>query len=152
SKPRGAALGRRTGFSRGVSITHKRLRRSFQKFGRGSSPHPAERNAAMTKTIRSRLLVENVQGVLVITFAGEFLIDEGLIQEVREDLVKLVDKHRRANVLLNFREVQAMSSTMLAVLLKVARKVASAQGRLKLCSISPDLVEIFRITRFDRMF
>jgi anti-sigma B factor antagonist len=106
----------------------------------------------MTKTIRSRLLVENVQGVLVVTFADQFLIEEGLIHEVGDDLVKLVDKHRRANVLLNFREVQAMSSTMLAVLLKVARRVGNTQGRLKLCSISPDLVEIFRITRFDRMF
>jgi anti-sigma B factor antagonist len=45
-----------------------------------------------------------------------------------------------------------MSSTMLAILLKVARKIAGAQGQLRLCALTPDLLEIFRITRFDRLF
>ena len=55
-------------------------------------------------------------------------------------------------MLLNFRAVQYMSSTMLAVLLKYARRVAGLRGQLKLCCIAPDLLEVFRITRFDRLF
>src|SRR5437016_12706650 len=123
-------------------------RRSFRTtVGRRCSLVPLERNAPMTQTTRSRLLVENVQGIAVVTLADELLVDEGVIHEVGEDLVRFLDESRPASVLLNFREVQAMSSSMLAILLKVARRVARVQGRLKLCSISPGLVQIFRITR-----
>jgi anti-sigma B factor antagonist len=106
----------------------------------------------MPQTIRARLLVENVHGISIVTFADERLASEEVIHEVGEQLLSHIDEARPENVLLNFREVQAMSSTMLAVLLKLSRKVASIDGQLKLCCIAPDLLDIFRITRFDRMF
>ena len=72
--------------------------------------------------------------------------------EVGEQLNGLAENLGISKVVLNFREVKFMSSSMLAVLLKFSRKVTAVQGRLKLCSIAPNLKEIFVITRFDRIF
>jgi anti-sigma B factor antagonist len=106
----------------------------------------------MSQTTYPRVLVETVQGITVATFSEEMIIAEDVIHDVDEQLDGLVDATRPANILLNFREVRCMSSTMLAVLLKLARKVGAAGGRLKLCGLSENLQEIFKITRFDRLF
>ena len=106
----------------------------------------------MSSTARSRVLVETVGGVTVASFADSELTADQVIEEVGEQLNGLADNLGLTKVLLNFREVRFMSSSMLAVLLKFSRKVTAAQGQLKLCSIAPNLKEIFKITRFDRIF
>jgi anti-sigma B factor antagonist len=109
-------------------------------------------NAVMPHTICPRLLVETVEGITIASFTDEMLISEEVIWEVDEQLMSLVDGPSPEKLLLNFREVRVMSSTMLAILLKLARKIHGAEGELKLCGLSPDLLEIFRISRFDRLF
>jgi anti-sigma B factor antagonist len=106
----------------------------------------------MSQTTSPRLLVENVQGIIVARFTDEMIVSEEVIWEVDEQLMGLLDGPSAPKLLLNFRDVRVMSSTMLAILLKLSRRVAGARGELKLCGLSPDLLEIFRITRFDRMF
>jgi anti-sigma B factor antagonist len=106
----------------------------------------------MTPILNSRLLVETVEGITIATFTDEMIVSEEVIADVDEQLLSLVDDTRPAKVLLNFRAVRSMSSMMLAILLKLSKKIARAEGQLKLCSITPDLREIFRISRFDRLF
>jgi anti-sigma B factor antagonist len=109
-------------------------------------------NAVMSRTISPRLLVETVEGITIASFTDEMITSEEVIWEVDEQLMSLVDGPSPEKLLLNFREVRVMSSTMLAILLKLARKIKGVQGELKLCGLSPDLLEIFRISRFDRLF
>jgi anti-sigma B factor antagonist len=99
-----------------------------------------------------RLLIETVHGVTVASFTDPMLVSEEVFGDLDVQLSELIEGARPEKLLLNFREVRGMSSTMLAVLLKVTRKIAQAQGRLKLCCLAPDLQEIFKITRFDRIF
>jgi anti-sigma B factor antagonist len=106
----------------------------------------------LTKAASPRLYLETVDGVTVATFAGPDLIAEDVIAEVGDQLTELATGPAASKVLLNFREVRLMSSTMLAILLKFARRVEESGGRLKLCRIAPDLRVIFQITRFDRLF
>ncbi|MHC5538305.1 STAS domain-containing protein [Singulisphaera rosea] len=106
----------------------------------------------MIETTSPQLLVETVQGVMIASFTNTQLVSEEVLFEVESELIGLVDGSRPSSVLLNFREVRSMSSTMLAVLLKVSRRVSGIGGRLKICGLSPDLEPIFRITRFDRLF
>jgi anti-sigma B factor antagonist len=104
----------------------------------------------MAGTTNPRLYVETVGGVTVITLADAELVAEDVIAGVVEQL-EAVDVSG-GRVVLNFREVRLMSSTMLAVLLRFGRRVEAAGSRLKLCCIAPDLITVFRITRFDRLF
>ncbi len=106
----------------------------------------------MLKTLIPRVLVETVHGVIIARFADSDLISEEVIEETKDQLLALVDGLSSSDVLLNFAEVRFMSSTMLAVLLKFSREVARVGGRMKLCSIAPHLMEIFVITRFNRLF
>jgi len=105
-----------------------------------------------TQILSSHLLVESVHGITVAKFTDELLVSEEVLHEVDEQLIGLVDSAQPDRILLNFSEVRGMSSAMLGILLKVARKVSGLGGRLKISGLSPDLFEIFRITRFDRIF
>jgi anti-sigma B factor antagonist len=107
----------------------------------------------MTETTTyPRLVVETVHGITVAGFMDEMLVSEEAIEAVSEQLAEIVDSARPAKMLLNFREVRCMSSSMLAVLLKLSRKMTALGAQLKLCGLAPDLYEIFKITRFDRIF
>src|SRR5205807_1700983 len=105
----------------------------------------------MPSTTSPRVFVETVGGVTVASFADAELINDQVIEEVGEQLTNLAEGLGQAKVLLNFREVKLMSSSMLAVLLKFSRKVTASQGRLKFCRIAPQLREVFKITRFDKI-
>ena len=106
----------------------------------------------MPTTANSRVFLETVGGVTVASFADADLIADQVIEEVGRQLENLAEGLELGRVVLNFREVRFMSSSMLAVLLRFSRKVSAANGRLKLCCIAPSLREIFKITRFDRIF
>jgi anti-sigma B factor antagonist len=96
--------------------------------------------------------VETIGGVTVASFADDEIVAEDVIHDVDEQLGELANGLASRDVLLNFREVRLMSSTMLAVLLKFSRRLAAVRGRVKLCCVDPSLREIFKITRFDRLF
>jgi anti-sigma B factor antagonist len=98
-----------------------------------------------------RVFVDTVEGVTVVTFADTRLIAEDVLAEVG-DLLGLIDGPGLARVLLNFREVRFMSSSFLASLMKLSRRVAAVGGQVKLCGIAPDLIRVFKITCFDRLF
>ena len=106
----------------------------------------------MTQTTYPRLYVETIGGVTVASFADEEIVAEDVIHDVDEQLGELAGGLSSGNVLLNFREVRLMSSSVLAVLLKFSRRVASLQGKVKICCLDPSLREVFKITRFDRLF
>ena len=106
----------------------------------------------MTATESPRVLVEFIDGVSIITFSEHDLVAEGAIHDISEQLTALADGLPSTDVLINFRGVRLMSSSVLAVLLKFARRMKARQGRLKLCGLAPDLFEVFRLTRFDRLF
>jgi anti-sigma B factor antagonist len=105
----------------------------------------------MASITQTRILVETIGEVTVAGFADSELVAEEVIAEVGEQLGSLIPA-LGPKVLLNFRGVRLMSSTMLAVLFRFSGAVRRAGGRLKLCSIDPDLIDVFRITRFDRLF
>ena len=106
----------------------------------------------MANTLAPRLYLETVGGVTVATFADADLVSERDIESIGEQLDAIVDNLGPTRVVLNFREVRYMSSTMLAILLKFLRRIQRAEGKLRLCSIAPSIKEVFRITRFDRLF
>jgi anti-sigma B factor antagonist len=98
------------------------------------------------------VFLETIDGVTVASFADNEIVSEDVIHEVDEQLGEVAKGLSSGDVLLNFREVRLMSSTMLAVLLKFSRRVAALGGKVKLCCLDASLQEIFKITRFDRLF
>jgi anti-sigma B factor antagonist len=101
---------------------------------------------------RRRLEVEDIGDVTVVNFVDRRILDEQNIQIIGEQLFSLVDEVGRRKILLNFGNVEFLSSAALGKLIALHKKLQAVQGRLILCNIDPEIYEVFEITRLDKFF
>src|SRR2546429_6839331 len=101
---------------------------------------------------RRRLEVEDIGDVTVVNFVDKKILDEGNIQIIGEQLFSLVDDLGRRKILLNFQNVEFLSSAALGKLITLNRKLQSVEGRLVMCSIAKEIREVFEITKLDKLF
>jgi len=101
---------------------------------------------------KRRLEVEDIGEIAVVTFIDKKILDENNIQMIGEDLFRLVDELGRKKVLLNFSNVEFLSSAVLGKLVSLNRKLQAVRGKLILCGISKEIREVFEITKLDKLF
>jgi anti-sigma B factor antagonist len=101
---------------------------------------------------RRRLEAEEIGDVTVVNFMDRKILDEQNIQVIGEQLFSLVDESGRKKLLLNFGNVEYMSSAALGKLITLNKKVQAVGGKLVLCNIDPQIREVFEITRLDKLF
>ena len=99
-----------------------------------------------------RLTVEEVGDVSVVRFLGNRIIDNLHIQELGQELFQLVETEGRKKLLLDFTSVDFLGSAALGKLITLDKKVKQHKGVLKLAAIQPEILEVFRITKLDRLF
>src|SRR5438128_635610 len=95
---------------------------------------------------RRRLEVEDIGDITVVNFVDKKILDEQNIQVIGEQLFSLVDELGRRKVLLNFGNVEFLSSAALGKLITLNRKLQGAGGKLVLTNIDPQIYEVFEIT------
>ena len=101
---------------------------------------------------RRRLEVEDIGDVTVVNFTDRKILDEQNIQVIGEQLFSLVDEAGRRKILLNFGNVEYLSSAALAKLITLNKKVQQMGGRLILCNIDTQIYEVFEITKLNKLF
>src|SRR6185369_7487108 len=101
---------------------------------------------------RRRLEVEDIGDVTVVNFTDRKILDEQNIQAIGEQLFSLVDEAGRRKILLNFGNVEYLSSAALAKLITLNKKLQQVGGRLILCRIDPQIREVFEITKLNKLF
>jgi anti-sigma B factor antagonist len=101
---------------------------------------------------RRRLEVEDIGDVTVVKFVDRRILDEQNIQVIGDQLFSLVDEVGRRKVLLNFANVEFLSSAALGKFITLQKKLHAANGRLILCNIDPEIYEVFEITKLDKFF
>ena len=99
-----------------------------------------------------RIEVNEVGEVTVVRFIDRKILDEQAIAELGEELFALVEKENRGALLLNFADVEFLSSAALGKLITLDKKVKGAGGKLKLCDIRPQIYEVFAITKLNKLF
>jgi anti-sigma B factor antagonist len=99
-----------------------------------------------------RLDIEEVNDVTVARFTDKKILDESNIQIIGNQLFSLVDEDHRQKIVLDFTNVEYLSSAALGKLITMDKKVKAAGGKLRLCSIRSDIKEVFKITRLDKLF
>ena len=99
-----------------------------------------------------RISVAEVGEVSVVKFRDRRIIDEAVIQELGMEMFALVEEEKRKSLLLNFENVEFLSSAALGKLITLDKKVKSHDGKLKLTSIRPEIYEVFTITKLDKVF
>ncbi len=90
--------------------------------------------------------------ILVVGFTDSKILDSQRIEQVGKELNDIVDQAEHRKLLLNFRGVSFMSSAMITKLVMLNR-VCKAQGvNLKFCEVSPNVLEVFKITKLNKLF
>jgi len=100
---------------------------------------------------RQRITVEDVGDIAVVQFVDKKILDEQNIQMIGDDLFRLVDELGRRKLLLNFSNVDFMSSAALGKLIRLHQRMTQVGGKLVLCSISKDIMTVFTLTKLDKM-
>ena len=106
----------------------------------------------MSQASRRHLRVEDIDGVAVVSFVDTKIVTEENIQEVGDQLYSLVEDDGHKKILLNFGNVEFLSSAALGKLIALHKKLQAVGGRLILCNIDPEIYEVFEITRLDKFF
>jgi anti-sigma B factor antagonist len=90
--------------------------------------------------------------VAVISFSQDHILDAVMIDKMGASLKALVDGEPRTQFVLDFDNVEYLSSSALGMLISLQKKVALKSGRLKLSGIKDSIMEVFRITKLDEVF
>ncbi len=101
---------------------------------------------------RSRIEVENIGDVTVVGFVDKRILDGSADGPVTDALIRLVDELGRRKVLLDFSNLKFMGSATMGRLITLHRKLLAVQGKLVLCNVAPDMLDVFRITKLDKIF
>jgi anti-sigma B factor antagonist len=105
----------------------------------------------MASTTR-RLDIEEIGDITIAKFIDRKILDENNIQVIGNQLFGLVDEERRTKIILDFSNVEYLSSAALGKLITMEKKVKAAKGKLRLCCIRPEIYEVFAITKLNRLF
>lgn len=102
--------------------------------------------------VHRRVEVSEVGEVTVVRFVDRKILEEANIQEMGQELFQLVDQEGRKLLLLNFGNVDFLSSAALGKLITLEKKVKGQGGKLKLSNIRPEIYEVFLITKLNKLF
>jgi anti-sigma B factor antagonist len=90
--------------------------------------------------------------VHLVVFKDKKILDDTTLDEIKKEIATLLGKATGPDVLLDFGNVEFMSSAMLGLLGQLHRKISAGHGRLKMCSIRPEIFQVFKLTSLDKLF
>ena len=100
----------------------------------------------------SHLKIKRSDSISVVEFADRKILEELSIQEIGEELDALVESEPGVKLLLNFKNVDHLSSAALGMLITLNKKIKERDGDLKLSDINRQIFEVFKITKLNRVF
>ena len=98
------------------------------------------------------LNTNEVDGVFVVAFTESRILDEATIQQIGAELLECITAASDKKLLLDFDGVTFMSSAMIGKLVLLHKKCKDQDVKLKVCNISDNVMEVFKITRLHKVF
>ena len=102
--------------------------------------------------VKPRISVEYRENATIVTLSDEKILEEKDIRALQESIMSVIEQAKRINLILDFRNVQFLSSAVLGLLIRISKRVYEHDGQLRLCNICPKIHEIFKITRLTKVF
>jgi anti-anti-sigma factor len=100
----------------------------------------------------SSLETRKEEDVLVVVFNKAKILDETTIEQIGADLNKCIEQAADGKIVLNFSGVSFMSSAMIGKLVSFNNRCKTSNIKLRLCGISDNVMEVFKITRLNKVF
>jgi anti-anti-sigma regulatory factor len=105
----------------------------------------------MVASPRNRWLqVEPLGAITLVTFTIPDILDLEMIRELGDQLYSLADDQGR-RIILNFRQVNRLSTALLGKVIMFHKKLKELGGRLALCCIAPHLREAIDLLRLPQL-
>jgi len=98
------------------------------------------------------LSVTEEKGIRIIEFTNSKILDEANIAEIGNTLNALIDEMSSPKLLLDFNTVDHLSSAALGMLINANNRIKQKNGKFRLANIKPQILEVFRITKLDKLF
>lgn len=99
-----------------------------------------------------KLLVQTIRDVTIVDFRDSSILDTVQIEQIGQQLFKLVDEQARKKLVLDFETVRFLSSSALGMLITLRQKSQAIKGTIILCSLRANLMEVFKITNLHKLF
>ncbi len=100
----------------------------------------------------SRIRHTEKDGVVRIEIVDRNILDEANIQQIGEEISRLIDARSEPKVLISFQSVDHLSSAALGTLITINNRVRGRSGQLRLADIDPQIYEVFVITKLNKLF
>ncbi len=100
----------------------------------------------------SRIRVLEQEGVMRVEFVDRNILDEANIQQIGDEISRIVESQPEPKVLISFENVDHLSSAALGTLITINNKVRGRNGQLRLSDIDPQIYEVFVITKLNKLF
>ena len=99
------------------------------------------------------LLQYEIKGSITIgTIHNASMLDGLTVTDFGNEVIEYLNGHPQTNLILNFKQVQYLSSAALTELIRINDATVVGKGALKLCNVSKDIHKVFKITSFDKLF
>ena len=99
-----------------------------------------------------KIIVDYVENTTITTLMDENILESDDIEAIEKSIMPLIEQVDNINLVIDFCKVQFLSSATLGLLVRVSKKVYESGGKLRLCGINRKILEIFKITRLDKVF
>lgn len=103
-------------------------------------------------TGQSRLRIHKDDDVAHIGFVDRNILDEGNIQQIGDEVLALIEQEPNPKLLIDFENVDHLSSAALGTLITINTKIRAKDGQLRLANIAPQIYEVFVITKLNKLF
>lgn len=100
----------------------------------------------------SRVIVTRLEKSTKISFVDRNILEESVIQQIGEEITSVIDAGEQPKILLDFENVEHLSSAALGTLITVNTKVKQKGGQLRLANIDKQIYEVFVITKLNKLF
>jgi anti-sigma B factor antagonist len=89
---------------------------------------------------------------LTVQFTDESILDDVVIAQLGRRLIELLKRQSPKRVILDFRNVRFMSSAIIGKFVLLNKCALERRIDLRFCSVRPNLMALFKITRLHRVF
>ena len=96
--------------------------------------------------------VSDAKDVRIVEFTNNKILDEANIKEIGDAILSLVDERETPKLLIDFGNVDHLSSAALGMLININSKVKAKNGYLRLANIRSTIRDVFVITKLDKLF
>ena len=100
----------------------------------------------------SRLVVSEEDQITKVRFLDRNILEEANIQQIGDEIGRLIEASDNPKLLIDFHQVEHLSSAALGTLITINNKIRHKSGQLRLCNIDPQIYEVFVITKLNKLF